>query len=85
VSDEEGVQHVAAVKDALFDQRIESDGFLKTGGRHILAVLQLELGLHTSGDREVAVLGELTEVARAEGAGLDDDFLGGFLVVPVAP
>ena len=83
MSDEEGVQHVATVKDALFDQRIERDGLLETGGRHVLPVLQLELRLYTTGDREVAVLGQFSEVARTEGSGFDDD-LRRSIVVPIA-
>ena len=64
VSDEEGVQHVAAIKHTLFDERVEGNGFLKASGSDVLAVLQLELRLYTAGDGEVAVLGQLAQGRR---------------------
>ncbi len=83
MGDEEGVEHVSSVQHALLNQRVEGDGFFEAGGSDVLAVLQLELGLHTAGDGKVAI-GQLAKVTGTEGAGFNDDFLGGFLVVPVA-
>ena len=82
MGDEEGVEHVSTVQHALLDERVEGDGFLEARGSDVLAVLEFELRLHTAGDGEVAV-GQLPEVAGTEGAGFNDDFLGGFLVVPI--
>ena len=58
--------------------------FSSSGAGNVLAVLQLELALHATGDGQIAVLGQLPEVAGAEGTGLDDDLLGLLGLVPVA-
>ena len=55
MGDEEGVQHVSTVEDALFHQRVEGDGLLKARWSNVLSVFQLELGLDATGDGQVAI------------------------------